>query len=221
MNLNNVLAKAQRMMLDEDWNRQVEIGAAAQRAGSLNGKGGYDPSIAAMEQIAFGTPSVAPTTGYEKNPIPNNVNIRGSRINDGTPVQIIQEQHTPRDLSKSKLPKAILDSFENTPSPVEAFGYETAPSSVLESLNLQETTPNTVITERTVAPQVNNGGIDYNYIKYLIDESIERHLRGSVNEGLNLSDIKGMRIAQGSIIQFVDTKGNLYEGKLTLKKKAK
>ena len=216
MNLNNVLAKAQRMMLDEDWNRQVEIGAAAQRAGSINGNKGYDPAIAAMEQAAFGTTSMQPsTTGYEKNPIPSNYapSYQHGQYGQSSPVQIIQEQASAPSQMNSKLPKSILESFERMPSPIPAEG---APTSVLEGLQLEQY-PQSQPGKR--APV--GAGIDYNYIKYLIDESIERHMKGSLNEGINLSDIKGMRIANGSVIQFIDTKGNLYEGKLTLKKKVK
>lgn len=217
MNLNNVLAKAQKMMLDENWNRQVEIGAAAQRAGSINGGGNkYDPSLAAMEEMAFGSSSMRPDTGYNRNPIPQNVRIRQSSYNDGTPVQIIQEQHAPRS-TNSKLPKEILESFEQMPSPIDD-SYGMTPGSVLDTLNLPQINEQQYQMQQ---PQPRQGGIDYAYIKYLIDESIKSHMGGMLNENASLTNFKGMRLAQGGVIQFIDTKGNLFEGKLVLKKKAK
>lgn len=61
------------------------------------------------------------------------------------------------------------------------------------------------------APQ---GGIDYNYIKYLVAEAVKEVL------GNGEGTLKAMRITQGNKIHFIDTKGNLYEGTLTLKQKA-
>lgn len=62
-----------------------------------------------------------------------------------------------------------------------------------------------------------SAGIDYNYIKYMIKEALQENSK-QLNES-GMSDFRGMRIS-GNKIQFIDNKGNLYEGVLTLKKRA-
>lgn len=209
MNLNNAIARAQRLMLNEDWNRQVELGAAAQRGKSINGGGGND--LSAFEAQAFGYSSSPTDNTYEKNSIPQEAYNRKSTPVGYENVQIIQE--TKRvDKSKSKMPKEVLESFEKVPSmtQVDTGGYQQVPASYFEGI------PKT-ITEQSQQTTVPSMGIDYKYIKYLIDESIKEHLSSTLNESVG---IKGLRISNGNIIQFLDSKGNLYEGKLTLKKKA-
>lgn len=69
--------------------------------------------------------------------------------------------------------------------------------------------------QQYTAPQ-QHGGIDYSIIKAIVNECIKENLKESLNE----STVRGFKVANGNKIQFVDTKGNLYEGTLTLKKKA-
>ena len=213
MNLNNILAKAQKMMLDENFNRQVEMAAAAQRGQST----GDDFSAAEAELFGY---SSTPT-GYEKTRLPENVNYNPSQVGyDG--VSIIQPIQEKRDMSKSKLPKAILESFEKTPSPVEAFDPGIISTSQLDFLNVQKQ-PAQKQPIREQAPRQaatpQNTGIDYNYIKYLINEAIKENL-GKLNESAGGNNFRGMRLAPGNVFQFIDSKGNLYEGQLKLKKKA-
>ena len=222
-NLNNIIARSQRLMLDENWNRQVEMGAAAQRAGSLSGKGGGTNDLAALEAMAFGSAPSTPTPSY--TPIPENFRApRNPMItDDGKPIQILHEERAP-ERTNSKIPKAILESYKKTPSPTaDSMGMMSPPASYYQP---QTTAPRQPIVEQQYVPQQyvpqpQGGGIDYGYIKYMIEEAVNNCLRGQLNEGLNLSELKGMRIGPGSVIQLLDTKGNLYEGKLTLKKRAK
>ena len=212
MNLNNILAKAQKMMLDENFNRQVEMAAAAQRGQST----GDDFSAAEAELFGY---SSTPT-GYAKNELPENVNYNRTQTGyDG--VAIIQPVQEKRDMSTSKLPKAILESFEKTPSPVDAFDTGVIDTSQLNFLNTDKPQQKQQIREQaprqTTVPQ--NSSIDYNYIKYLINEAIKENLN-KLNESANVNNFRGMRIAPGNVFQFIDTKGNLYEGQLKLKKKA-
>ena len=219
-NLNNIIARSQRLMLDENWNRQVEMGAAAQRAGSMNGKNNGTNDLAALEAMAFGSP--APSAGVTYNPIPENFTMPKNRMtDDGKPIQILQEQHTPVDRSNSKIPKAILESFEKTASP-------TADSMSMLNPPASYYTPRQQVTEQQYTqpqqqyiPQPSAGGVDYGYLKYMIEEAVSNAMRTRLDESMNLTEMKGMRIAPGGVIQFLDKNGNLYEGKLTLKKKAK
>ncbi len=100
------------------------------------------------------------------------------------------------------LPDFLKESVKNTPlGGVTDTGYNYTPQ--------QMATPsNTSI-----------GQIDYNYIKYLM-ESVIKENTNRLNESANVTTFRGMRIAEGNKFQFIDSKGNVYEGVLTLKKRA-
>ena len=224
-NLNNIIARSQRLMLDENWNRQVEGAAAATRAGSLNGNKGGSNDLAALEAMAFGGVST-PTTQYV--PIPDGYNSpRGAMItDDGKPIQILHEERgVERQNTNSKIPKAILESYKKTPSPtMDAMGMMSPPTSYYQPTTTaprQQGVEQQYTPQPQYVPQPQAGGIDYNYLKYMIEEAVSNCMKGQLNEGMNLSELRGMRIGPGSVIQLLDAKGNLYEGKLTLKKKAK
>lgn len=223
ININNVIARAQRMMLDENWNRQVEMGAAAHRAGSMNGKSNSD-DLKALEEAAFGSSSSQQTVQY--TPIPENFKMNQNQYNDRNNhgIEILQETVEKIDPKKTKLPKAIIDEFTKNPSPLIGMDeFNTPPQSFVTT---QSTPLMQQIVEQKPAAQPYQPNqyqptfVDYNYIKHLIDESIKEHLTGMLNENVNLSTMKGMRIENGGVIQFVDSKGNIFEGKLTLKKRA-
>ena len=111
--MNNVLAKAQRMILDENFNRDVERAASIQRGS----KGGSD-DFSAMEDALFGVSSGPSLAGYEKVAIPEDV--RYSNNTDYSGVQLLRETpEQPRNMANSKLPKAIVESFSKVPSPIE------------------------------------------------------------------------------------------------------
>ena len=217
MNLNNVLARAQQMMLDENFQRDVE--RAARAAGGGSRRGGSPDDFSAEEEALFG---VSSSPSYAKNQLPENVNYKPV---DMSGVKILRETAEPRDLSTSKLPKAILESFAKTPSPVDAFDvnaieaqlqFVDEPKPQAKQQVREQARPQPV--QQYAAPQ--NGGVDYNYLKYIINECIKENLKGTLNESVNGTDFRGMRIAPGNVIQFIDSKGNLYEGQLKLKKKA-
>ena len=98
--------------------------------------------------------------------------------------------------SNNGIPTAIQESFNKMPTPFPQQTYSMAQPAV----------------------QPTSQQIDYNYIKYLISEAIKENVR-ILNESKS-GNLAGVRIAGGNKIQLMDTKGNLYEGVLTLKKKA-
>lgn len=221
MNLNNVLARAQRMMLDEGFNRDVERAARAQR-----GQGGGGDDFSAMEDAIFGVSSGPSTQGYQKVAIPDNVNYTQTPSMNG--VKILQEVHEPRTKANSKLPTAVLESFEKTPSPVDAFDI----NAIESQLHFVDEAPKpqqkqAIREQQRTAPvppqpqyQAQGGQIDYNYLKYIINECIKENLKGRLNESAQGGELRGMKISPGNKFQFLDSKGNLYEAELKLKKKA-
>lgn len=227
MNIDNVLAQAQRLMLDENWNRQVEMGAAAQRAGSINGSNnGGSNDLAALEAMAFGSSPAVNETNYY-TPIPENAKMAAGNSmirNDG--IEILRETRTPKTAQNSKLPKSILESFAKQPPlsgddiSVPISYYQSQPQVINEQSVVKQTTtvPQQMPAYSSPAPSPQ---IDYQYIKHLIDESIKEHMKCQINESANLNNFKAMRLGEGNVIQFIDSRGNLYEGVLKLKKKSK
>lgn len=62
-------------------------------------------------------------------------------------------------------------------------------------------------------------GIDYNALKFIINEAIKENLE-KIKQELNENVVSGVSIGNGKKIYFSDTKGNIYEGQLVLKKRA-
>lgn len=185
MDLTNALARAQKLILDEDFNNKVNQAAAIYSKGG--GSAANGGSLASFEAAAFGD-------AY-------------SSTQNSSGIELLQEAPTQRSPKKTKLPKDIQDSFTQMPP----IGYEPA------------VTPPSYMFEQQSAPQYQpkaqpSAGVDYEYLKYIIDNAIKNALNNSGEED---AFIKGMRIKDGNVIQFLDTKGNLYEGVLKLKKKAK
>lgn len=188
----NIMANAQRLMLDEDFNRKVEAKAAS-FAGRSNNGGVAD--ISSLEREAFGGL-------YEEKPI-----------------QMIQvDENNLGDKRFAKLPAAIRESFQKTPP---LTGQDnTVMGQMTSNLSLNEQAPEPRRMSVPV-PNGNVGGIDYSLIKAIIDESVRRQFDEMKKGMLNENFVRGMRVAKGNKIQFLDSAGNLYEGVLTLKKKAK
>ena len=215
MNINNVIARAQRLMLDENFQRDVERAASAQRGSGMNKRDGND--LADLDAAIFGVSSQPQGTDiYQKNPIKEgNYNVRPSQNYNG--VQILQETREKRDPRKSGLPAAVIESFEKVPYQGDAFDYNSAAASVIDGM------PKQVINEQQYQQPSNYGNsgvINYDTIKYIVNEAVKEALKGRLNESIGGNSFKGMRIAEGNIIQFLDNKGNVYEGKSTLKKRA-
>lgn len=188
----SIMAKAQQLMLDENFNRAVDRKAAAFSGRSAGTYGGSDLSM--MESQAFGVRQ--------------------------RPVQMIQpSQQSVRGVNA--LPEYMRESFTEMP-PIQGDVSSVNPLSMLEqTLSI----PNKPVMTESMMPQQpmagNNGSIDYTIIKAIIDESVKRNLsemkKEVINEGIS---IKGVHVGAGNKIQFLDSKGNLYEGVLTLKKRA-
>ena len=86
-----------------------------------------------------------------------------------------------------------------------------------------QTSGNYQLNERYQQQPMPNVGIDYSLIKTIIDESVRNTIKEYMGNTLNENTeprLMGMRIGNGNKIQMIDTKGNLYEGVLKLKKKA-
>ena len=180
-----------------------------------------------MEDALFGVSSGPSLNGYEKVAIPDDVAYNGT---DFSGIQMLQEQPVKRDMTNSKLPKAILESFAKTPTPMDdpqisALEMILAGQQPTKQAPVQQKQPvREQVQQRPQQPVQQQpqatAGIDYNYIKYLINECIKENLKGKLNESVG-GELRGMKIAPGNKFQFLDSKGNIYEAQLTLIKKKK
>ncbi len=188
---NNAFSRAVTLMNDKRFNAIVE---SKSRNTQKSNSGSND--LSHLEAQAF---------GYSQTP---------SVIDE----QYVQQQVVPNGRSAaSVLPQAIRESFNNLP-PQQV----NVPLSPLDNVQvIKESQLKRQIIEETPQLYVQNSGINYEIIKALIDESISRHLneikRSLITE--TNSNLKGLRLVEGNKIMLVDKKGNIYEGKLELKKK--
>lgn len=221
-NFINALARAQQLIHDTNFNRQVEAAATFER--KKNGGGGSSSDIAGLDAMVFGVGTSTPPSrpSQQRRMVAEQQSYGGYE-----PIQQIQPQ--PRDLSNSKLPKEVLESFANNPTPESYFEGAVSKMEGLDALMgggqrqaMTEAVRPQSMPQRQPAPQQQyfpqGGGIDYEYIKYLVREAV-RETMSSLNEGANMNGMRGMCIGEGNVIQFLDKKGNVYEGKLVLKKK--
>lgn len=221
MNLNNVIARAQKMMLDENFQRDVERAARSHRGSGMRGGGGND--LADLDAAIFGVSSAPQGVDiYQKTPMQESVSYGQQRNYGGQydGVQIVQEVHEKRDPRNTKLPAAIVESFEKVPFQGDAFDIS---GGALSGLMLEQapTQQQRIPQSQPQMQQTQNyGGVNMDLLKYVVNEAVKDALKGQLNESTNMVSGKGFRFAPGNVIQFIDAKGNLYEGKLTLKKKA-
>jgi hypothetical protein len=134
----------------------------------------------------------------------------------------------------SKLPRAILESMNNTHIDIPASEYNVG-ASVLDSIGYapkqQPQAQNTYLQEtQHTAPQPQTYyqpapayqpqpmSIDYNYIRAIVNECVQANMKQIKEEILNESNLKMIRLGGENKIQLVDNKNNLYESKLEFKK---
>lgn len=197
---NDIMANAQRLMLDEDFNMVVESKAAS-FAGRKGPSGISNQDLRTYERMAF-----------------------GNSYGDEKPINMIKPTNNPSDLNDrrySKLPQAIRESFAKQP-PMTGDNIDNTPlGMVTKNLALENRETNTSGMQQIPRQTHNSGGIDYSLIKSIIDESVRRHISEIKESILSENTIKGLKISKGNKIQLLDVSGNLYEGVLTLKRKTK
>lgn len=197
--VDNAISKAAAMM-NEGFMRKVDAAEAIRKGNQ--GKAVNDLSF--LEEQAFG------------------------RRNSRAQTQPQQQNVTPRQFSNS----ALQESFSQTP-PMSGYnfpgaesmgltqtGYQPGASLINEQRNYQQQSyvqqPQQVY-QTQYQPQV--GGIDYSMIKYLVSEAIKENLDVIKQSLLTENAMTGIRMPGGNKIQFLDAKGNVYEGQLVMKKK--
>lgn len=127
----------------------------------------------------------------------------------------VQQMQMETNNRRKKTGNPVLDSFIDKP-PMTG---EHNPYLLNETfVNPQHNTQQPIIQERVVQ-QPSNTQVDYNYIKYLVEEAVKNALSQNMINESKSNNILGMKMCEGNKIQFIDSKGNIYEGVLKLKKK--
>ena len=140
----------------------------------------------------------------------------------------LQPQYQQQNVEKNldRLPEGLRESFRNQ-KPIEVNTpisiLDTIPDSYLNGLNgtnidglPSQSQMQQMINEKKnqqqthPQQQMNIGGqIDYNYIKFTVQEAIKEAL-----ENVESNTLKGIKLVNGGTFIFVDSKGNKYEAKL-------
>lgn len=147
--------------------------------------------------------------------------------------------YTPKkQMTESRLPKAIMDSIRNNPLDDVQNEYSTS-GSVLDNLDympkrrepVQETYLHETcspVSQPVYQPQpmyqqpqqyvMQPMGIDYNYIRAIVNECVQANMQAIKAELLKESTLKTIRLGGENKIQLIDNKNNLYESRLEFKK---
>lgn len=192
---NQAFNRATALMNDERFNSIVESKSNAYRKGG-DISGSYN-DFSAFEAQAFGAPSVSVNETYSAPVFEQSVMAAPTTVK-----------------AESKLPAAIRESFEKTPS----FTPQ-QPQTLIDS---RIPIPSKPMKTETVSPIIqNSGNIDYSLIRMIVEECINKKINEMASLNESVSTLKGLKFAEGNKIQFLDSKGNLYEGELKLKKRKK
>lgn len=121
-----------------------------------------------------------------------------------------QQQNLQNQMTNSRLPKAILESMVNNPidtSSLNKNSMDFLMEKVVSNVpNLQPQVKQQITEEKLITPNTN--GIDYNLIKNIIEECIDRKL-----QQLNENTLKGIKL-KGGKIALTDNSGNVYHASL-------
>lgn len=144
------------------------------------------------------------------------------RVGDATSLstshsQQVQETYTPtQGPNRSRLPEAIKKSMMEHQYNFHDATDEGKLNAAMDSLSQRQ---KQVVSEAAYSQPVSSvpiggAGIDSNYLKFLIKESLKEFFaeKGSLNEGASLKQIG---LSEGKI-KLVDNKGNIYSAQLEL-----
>ena len=196
--LDSIIGNAQKLMLSEEFNAKVE---------AHSGRAGAVPSVnmTDFERQAFGESSYGAAQPQYTAPRP----------------EPIPQPNVPKS---RKLPQAIVESFQKQPA---LTGVENDPSAlgqISRKYALNEEQKN-MLPMQTYGTHAGGGSVDYSIIKAIFNDCLNEKLdslkKAILNESVGNDGymLRGIKIGDGNKIQMLDTKGNLYEAVLKLKKR--
>lgn len=124
--------------------------------------------------------------------------------------------NTSRSIDSLNIPDVIKQSFLNESIDVSSLADPTTKNirafdDIVESFAREASTVPQPIQEDKMYYQTNNNGIDYNVIRQIIEECIDRKLKN-----LNENVLKGIRLKEGKISLSAHN-GNVYQANLEYK----
>lgn len=133
-----------------------------------------------------------------------------TRLSQSAPQQPIMESSGP---NRSRLPEAIKKSMMEHQYQFHDMAEQGKLDAATQGLTQRQQVAETYTPVQS-QPQAIGGGIDSNYLKFLIKESLKEYFaeKGSLNEGTTLRQIG---LSEGKI-KLVDNKGNIYSAQLEL-----
>lgn len=202
--LNESLSRAQKLINSEEFNNKVNKKAISAQ---------NNADFLTEDEIQY--ESYAPEVKQKKLTAPAISKMSTNVLKSSNlPKEILEDiMKNPMDMSEDNS-VSILDSFLDIPE---------RKNRVVEQKTIQREhiQPTTTLNNTTQPLYVPQQTVDYGVIRALIDESIKRNLTeiksAILTEGAQ-NVVKMMRVSGGNKIQVVDSKGNLYEGTLSLKK---
>lgn len=193
-----IMTQASRLMNDERFNSIVN------KRGSLYNSNNSTINEQALENRLFGF-----SDGEEC------ASNKSQGINEGETIE--SDEFNFNSDGARKMPKAILESFRNNPINFsQSLEGEDEIAKVAKKINGMQQKQQ--LNENILRKTENTNGIDYSIIKSIVSECIDSKLK-MLNESAS-GAMRGFRITDGNKIQFIDQRGNLYEGVLKLKRKA-
>ena len=201
--VDTAISKASRLMNEDYMAYLDDVSAIATGGKKGNRRGGNDLAYLDQQVFGYGT-SNTPTRSQQLT----QENVTQRQFNNST----LQESFAKMPpISGSNFPGA--ESMGMTPS-----GYQPGASLLNEQRQQTYVQPAQPVYQPQYQ-QTQTGGIDYNMIKYLVSEAIKENMEIIKQSLLNESTLRGINMPGGNKIQFLDTKGNVYEGQLVLKKR--
>lgn len=133
-----------------------------------------------------------------------------TKLSQSAPQQQIMESSGP---NRSRLPEAIKKSMMEHQYQFHDMTEQGKLDAATQGLTQRQQVAETYTPVQS-QPQAIGGGIDSNYLKFLIKESLKEYFaeKGTLNEGTTLRQIG---LSEGKI-KLVDNKGNIYSAQLEL-----
>lgn len=133
-----------------------------------------------------------------------------TRLSQSAQQQPIMESSGP---NRSRLPEAIKKSMMEHQYQFHDMTEQGKLDAAMQGIAQRQQVTETYAPVQS-QPQAIGGGIDSNYLKFLIKESLKEYFaeKGSLNEGTTLRQIG---LSEGKI-KLVDNKGNIYSAQLEL-----
>ena len=182
MDINSALERARMLINDPGFNARVEASASAYGAkNSKRGGGGMKSQQEALyEQQLFG---INPTSSSS------------SRVATAPMAQPTQQK-----LQNSKLPQGIVESFRENPSPLAGVEIPQELLAEVQGFGIQPQQAAPAPAQTNYSPKATNAaeGINYELIKYIVNECLNEKLKGLLNESAEPT-FRGMRISNVNI----------------------